>query len=303
MIRGVVLAFASYAAFSGADAALKAAGGRLHVAELTLIVTVFASIAVFFAKPRAERWRDLFRMRRPRVVLLRLAAALAAGLCSAYAFTTLPLADAYALIFLLPLFVAAFSYFHLGERTTPARLAGLVIGLAGVLLVVRPGFQSLLPGHAAAIGTALAGAVSLLALRVVSRTERQVTLLGTMMVGSLVLNGAITLFVFEMPTATEILLLALCGTLAGLGHLVMTAATRHAEASRIGPAQYSQILWAVVLGSLIFDELPDAIGLGGIGLVILSGFLNFRGGGAPKRMPLAMPADGLSVEAAARPHR
>ncbi|SHF93448.1 Permease of the drug/metabolite transporter (DMT) superfamily [Kaistia soli DSM 19436] len=275
MNKGVVLALASYAVFSCADAAIKAAGGRLHVAEMTLILTVFSCLAVFFAKPRQERWGDMLRMQRPGLVVARMCAAVGAGLASAYAFTTLPLADAYSLIFLLPLFVAAFSFFYLRERTNLARLVGLMFGLAGVLLVVRPGFREILPGHLAAVATALLGALSLLMLRVIGRTERQVTLLGTLMLGSLVVNGVITLFVFEWPTMHELMLLALCGLLAGAGHLLIMAATRNAPANRIGPMQYSQIVWAVVLGGLLFDELPDAIALIGIGLVLLSGVLNF----------------------------
>jgi len=273
MIKGVVFALTSYAVFSFADAALKAAGGRLHVAEMTLIITIFSVIPVLFAKPRTEHWGDMMRMHRPALVMLRLGAALAAGLFSAYAFT---------LIFLLPIFVVAFSFFYLGERTTPARLVGLFVGLVGVILVVKPGFQQLMLGHAAAIATAIAGTVSLLTLRVISRTERQVTLIGTLMVGSLALNGAITLFVYEAPTLREVVLLGLCGVLAGLGHLTMMAATRHAEANRIGPTQYSQIVWAVVLGGFFFDEYPDAISMGGIALVVLSGFLNFLGVRGPK---------------------
>ncbi|MBZ9937757.1 DMT family transporter [Mesorhizobium sp. BR1-1-16] len=275
MTKGVVFALASYAVFSCADAAIKAAGGRLHVAEMTLILTMFSCLAVYFAKPRQERWSDMLRMQRPGLVLARMSAAVGAGLASAYAFTTLPLADAYSLIFLLPLFVAAFSYFYLRERTNVARFIGLLVGLAGVLLVVRPGFREILPGHLAAIATALLGALSLLMLRVIGRTERQVTLLGTLMLGSLVVNGFITLFVFEWPTMREVVLLGLCGLLAGAGHLLIMAATRNAPANRIGPTQYSQIVWAVVLGGLLFEELPDALAFAGIGLVLLSGVLNF----------------------------
>ncbi|MCX5479870.1 DMT family transporter [Kaistia geumhonensis] len=302
MIKGVVFALTSYAVFSFADAALKAAGGRLHVAEMTLIITIFSCVPVLFAKPRTEHWGDMMRMHRPALVMLRLAAALAAGLFSAYAFTTLPLADAYALIFLLPIFVVAFSFFYLGERTTPARLVGLFVGLVGVILVVKPGFQQLMLGHAAAIATAIAGTVSLLTLRVISRTERQVTLIGTLMIGSLALNGAITLFVYETPTMREVMLLALCGVLAGLGHLTMMAATRHAEANRIGPTQYSQIVWAVVLGGFFFDEYPDAISMGGIALVVLSGFLNFLGVRGPKTTRRSVTVEPVSAAAAAPRH-
>lgn len=301
MLKGVAIAFATYAVFSGSDAAMKAAGSNLHVAQITLMVTFFASIVVFFAKPRSERWLDMFRIRHPVPVAIRVVTSIGAGLTAAYAFTHLPLADAYSLLFLLPLFVAAFSYFYLRERVSPARLLGLALGLAGVLLVVRPGFREILPGHFAAIGTAVFGAVTLLMLRLVGRTERQVTLIGTYMVGSLVVNGIMTAFVFKWPSWTEVLLLAICGFLAGFGHLGLMAAARHAPANRVGPVQYSQIIWAVVLGALFFDEMPDAIALVGILFVCLSGVLNFLNAGDEPVVPAT--GEAVSAETAVRPRR
>ncbi|MCX5494137.1 DMT family transporter [Kaistia dalseonensis] len=275
MLRGVAIGFLTYAVFSCADAAMKASGGQLHVFQLSFIVTIFSSIVVFFAKPKTEQWSDMFRMRQPGLVLLRAALGIVAGLFSAFAFTTLPLADAYSLLFLQPLFVAVLSAILLRESSGRRQLIMLLVGLAGVLLVVRPGFREVLPGHFAAIATALCGAGTLLVLRFIGRTERQVSLIGSLMFGSLLVNGILTIFVFRMPTLFELAMMALCGALAGFGHLGLMAATRYAPANRIGPTQYSQIIWAVVLGAIFFSEFPDWISLIGMAVVGLSGLFNF----------------------------
>jgi len=275
MIRGVLIAFATYAVFSFSDASLKAASGSLNVIQMSFMATIFSSVVVFFLKPRTEQWVDMVRMNRPGLVLLRAGAGIAATLLSAYGFTTLPLADAYSLLFLLPMFVALLSFLFLREKPGWARSLAVLVGLAGVVLVVRPGFREIMPGHFAALGAALCGAVTILILRVVNRTERQVAIMGTLMVGMLLVSGGLTLFVFRPPTLLEVGLLALSGALAGLGHLGMLAATRHAPASRVGPVQYSQIVWAVILGALFFSEFPDWISIIGMALVCGSGLLTF----------------------------
>lgn len=285
MIRGVLIAFATYALFSFADASLKAAGPRLNVVQITFIATIFSTVVVYFAKPRAERWTDMLRMHRPGLVLLRAVAGIGAGLFSAMAFTTLPLADAYSLLFLMPAFVAGFSFLLLGERLGWKQISSVLVGLAGVLLVVRPGFKEILPGHFAGVATALCGATTLLVLRKIGRTERQVSLIGTLMLGTLLVTGFLTFFVYRPPSWTEFLLLAICGFFAGFAHLGLMAATRYAPANRVGPIQYSQIVWAALLGALFFAEFPDWISLCGMALVALSGLFTFLRDSAPVAVP------------------
>lgn len=275
MLQGVAIGFLSYALFAGGDAAVKALGGRLPVFEIAFFSTLFALFAMPFAKPAGERWRHTFRMHRPGLVLLRAASGTAAGIFGVVAFTTLPLAEAYALIFLVPLFVTMLSVLFLGERIGWRRIAAILVGLAGVLLVVRPGFRALLPGHFAAVGVALCAATTIVVLRVLGPTEKRVTLLGVVMAVSLAVNFALMLGTYVAPTGGDLLLLAVAGILAGLGHITLMAATRAAPANRVAPAQYSQILWAVVLGAVFFGEFPDALALSGIVLVGLSGLFTF----------------------------
>jgi S-adenosylmethionine uptake transporter len=273
--KGILLGFLAYGAFSCGDAAIKALGGRLPVLEIGFFATLFAILAIPFARPAHERWRDLFRMRRPGLVLLRAASGTTAGILGIVAFTTLPFAEAYALIFLAPLFATLLSLAFLGERIGWRRTAAIVAGFAGVLLVVRPGFRELLPGHFAALGVAFCAATTIIVLRALGSTEQRITLMGMALLVSLAVTGALSLLDFHAPTFGDLCWLAVAGLLAGAAHVLLMAATRAAPANRIAPAQYSQIAWAVALGAVFFGEFPDAPALAGIALVAVSGLFTF----------------------------
>ena len=275
MVRGILLGFLSYAIFSCGDACIKALGGRLSVFEIGFFTTLVACIAVPFARHPSERWRDMFRMHRPGLVMVRTLAGVMAGLLGIYSFTHLPLAEAYALIFLAPLFVTLLSIPFLGETVGWRRGLAILVGFAGVLLVVKPGFQELLPAHFAAASVALCGAVTVLVLRALGPTEKRITLMGVVFFASLAINGGIMLTDFRVPAATDFLLLAVAGLCGGAGHMLLMAATRAAPANRVAPAQYSQIVWALTLGALFFAELPDATAFAGIALVTLAGLFTF----------------------------
>jgi S-adenosylmethionine uptake transporter len=291
MIKGIAVGFLAYGVFACGDAAVKALGGSLPIFEIAFFSALFALIAVPFVKASDERWRDLLSMHRPVLVLVRAASGTIAGILGVVAFTTLPFAEAYALIFLTPLFITVLSAVLLGERVGALRAFAMLVGLAGVLLVIRPGFRELLPGHFAAIGVAVCAATTVLVLRVLGPTEKRITLMGMAMLVALAVNGALMAFEFEVPSGIDLVWLVLAGLLAGAGHILLMAATRAAPANRIAPAQYSQIIWAVVLGAIFFREFPDAVAVAGMALVAVSGifaFLQERQAGQPARSALTI---------------
>jgi S-adenosylmethionine uptake transporter len=286
VVRGVAVGFLSFGIFSVGDACIKALSGELSVFEVTFFTTIFACVAIPFVRQSGERWTDMFRMRRPRLVMVRTAAGVLAGMLSVYSFTHLPFAEVYALIFLAPLFVTLLSIPVLGESVGWRRGLAILVGFAGVLLVVRPGFQELLPAHLAAMGIALCAAATVLSLRALGPTERRITLIGVVFLASLSANGLLMLFDFSIPSPRDFILSAVAGLCGGVGHVLLMASTRAAPANRVAPAQYSQIVWAVVLGALFFAEIPDATTLAGIALVTLAGLFTFvreeeRGGRWP----------------------
>src|SRR5581483_3261954 len=201
--------------------------------------------------------------------------AIVAGLASTFAFTTIPLAEAYALIFLSPILVTLLSIPLLGEQIGWRRLTAVAVGFSGMLLVVKPGFRELHLGHLAAFVCSLVGAMSMIVMRKIGHSERRVSLVGVVMTASLAVSGLLTIPVFVVPDLETVIHLMLVGVVGGIGQMTILAATRNAPANRVAPAQYSQILWAVVFGAIFFREFPDALSTAGIALIGLSGLFTF----------------------------
>jgi S-adenosylmethionine uptake transporter len=108
-------------------------------------------------------------------------------------------------------------------------------------------------------------------MRMIGHSERRVSLVGVVMTGALVVSAILTVPVFRTPSLTALLHILALGVFGGISQLTILAATRAAPANRVAPAQYSQIAWAVVLGSTFYDEFPDTLALAGIALIGLSG--------------------------------
>jgi len=275
VVRGVLLGFLAMGIFSCGDASIKAIGDGMTVFEISFFATVFACVALPFVRLPHERWRDMFRMDRPGLVMVRVIAGVFAGLFSVVAFTTLPFAEVYSLIFLSPLFVTILSIPFLGETVGWRRGLAILVGFAGVLLVVRPGFREMEVGHLAALGASICGSATVLALRALGTTEKRITLMGVVFVAAIVVNGAIMAFDFHLPAPRDLLLTLVAGLCGGTAHILIMAAIREAPANRVAPAQYSQIVWAILLGALFFDEFPDATAFAGIALVTFAGIFTF----------------------------
>ncbi|MBO0905261.1 DMT family transporter [Jiella sonneratiae] len=275
MQTGILLAFAAYLSFALGDATLKAIGHRLPVFEVGFFISLIALLPALFTKRPEDSWASVFVPKRPALLAVRMASGTIGGILGVVAFTSLPLAEAYALIFLLPIFVTVFSYVVLKEEIGWRRWLAVLGGLLGVILVVRPGFREILPGHFAAVGVAICGAVTVIVLRVLGTSERRVTLIGAVLVAAVAANGLLMLTEFVMPTRELWPLLVFGGLVVGVAHLLLVFATRLASAARVAPTQYSQIIWATVMGAMFFEEFPDVVAMAGMALVAVSGLFTF----------------------------
>ncbi len=275
MIKGVLFGFLTYALFSCADASVKAMGGRLPVFEIAFFITL-ASFSTFgFARSKSERWRDVFRLNRPHLVFLRAICGTAGGIFAFYAFTTIPFAEAYSVLFTMPLFATLLAIPVLGEKVGWRRSLAVATGLVGVLLVVRPGFHQLHLGHLSALASAVCASVAIITLRNIGPTEKRISLLAVLYSVALTVNGVLMIHQFRVPDLPEIGLIIFAGIAGGFGQISMLAATRRAPANRITPTQYSQIIWAIILGATVFGEFPDGVAFVGMALVVASGLFTF----------------------------
>ncbi len=282
---GVLSALLAYAVYSVADAIIKGLGPELSVFEIGFFTTVFSIIPALLGKPKEEHWRDTLKLRRPWLMVLIALCRTASSMLITYSFVTIPLAEAYCLVFLIPVFTIILSVFFLGEKVSLDRWALAIVSFLGVLLVVRPGFRELELGHLTAFGCAISASISVVAMRLISGEERKISLFALPSLFILVGN-AIGIFVVGLTWPSWMLLggLLVCGILGGIGYLLQIAAVSLSPASRVAPMQYSQIVWALIFGAVFFAEVPDALGLAGLGVVVAAGLANVFSDGARARL-------------------
>lgn len=274
MPAGVLLAFAAYCLYSCGDAAIKAVGSGLSPFQIGFFAALFSVMPAALAKSRDERWRDAFKTHRTALLHARSITSVIMALLVIFAFSTIPFAEVYSAVFTAPIFVALLSMLVLKEHVPRRRWLLLITSFVGVLLVVRPGFRELHLGHFAAFACAGLSAFNTIGLRLLAGSEKRVSLVGVAAAYALVINGAVMSTHFIIPTLEQWALLLAVGGLAGTGQLLLIAAVKRVGASQASPTQYSQIIWAVLLGTVLFNERPDPLALVGMGVVVTAGLLN-----------------------------
>ncbi|MHB1059769.1 MAG: DMT family transporter [Rhodanobacter sp.] len=275
MFKGVLLGFMAFAAFAISDAFVKSLRGSLPAYEAVFFGAALGLAALPFIKGKNDRWRHAVLARRPGLWLVRAAASATGSIAAVIAFTALPMAEAFALIFLLPIFVTILSVLVLKEHVGWRRWSAVVAGFVGVLVVLRPGFRALGIGHLAAIVCGLAGAISMIALRLSGSHEKRVTLYGAGIIGSMLVSGLLMLADFRWPDLAQWGLLLGYGLLAALGSVLLMLATQKAPANHVAPTQYSQMLWAVLLGYVLFHDGLDWPMAIGIAIILGAGLFTF----------------------------
>ena len=217
---------------------------------------------------------DLKRLRTARPALQIMRGLLLAGATLLYftSLTVLPLAEAAAIGFVMPLFLAVLAVPMLGERMDGARLAAILVGLAGALVIVRPGAAVFTPYALLPVGMALCNALYQILTRKVAGLEHPLT---SLVWGAIV--GAV-LFSFFLPFAwvtptdpRHWILLAIIGLLASVGHFILIKAYDYASATGLAPFFYTQLVWVMLLGWLVFGDFPDGWSLLGMGIIVASG--------------------------------
>ena len=257
---------------AGMDAIGKYLAARYSVAQVVWARYSVHSLVVFVWLIAADRNLAFLRARRPVVQVVRSLLMLSVTACMYTALVFIPLADGTAVLFFAPVLVTLLAAAFLGEDLGMHRVLGVMIGFAGVLLIVRPGFKTdpylLLPVLAA--GTL---SVYLLLTRYISSHDRQrSTLFYTTAAGSVALS-VIVPWHWHSPTLGDAVLMVGMGTLGALGHGSFVVAFGRAPASVLSPFLYTQILAATVLSVAVFgDPLSGLTGLG-IGLLIGAGLL------------------------------
>jgi drug/metabolite transporter (DMT)-like permease len=274
---GIVFAYLTYALFSSGDAAIKALGHTpMSTFEISFYAALFSGLSMIFLKPKGERWRDVFKMRHPIVLIVRSFSGLFAGLLGVVSLLTIPFAETYALIFMAPFLVTLMSVVFLRERIGWIGIVAVVLGFVGVVLAVRPGFRELELGHLTAAAAAFFVALSTIIIRRIASSERQTSLLVMPQLVTVVASGLIMTTHYVQPTLTDLGLLLISGAFIAVAQLTLILAARRVSATSIGQAQFSQLIWAIVLGALFFAEQSDVWSLAGVAVIVIAGLLRLR---------------------------
>ena len=222
-------------------------------------------IMIFFFKKQLV-WSD-----KPKLQILRGLILLSANICFFYAISIISLAKALTLAFVAPLIVTAFSPVMLGEKVGFRRWTAVVVGFIGSLVVIRPGFVELNFASLAALGTGILYGFYLIITRKLSTSDNPLlTLLMTGMVGA-ILVSAIIPFYWVKPSLNQWSLMAGIGVFACIGHLFLILSLKYADASKLAPLGYTEIIPNVLIGYYFFSELPDKWTYVGLLIIILSG--------------------------------
>lgn len=216
------------------------------------------------------------RPNNPGWVAVRSIAGALAALGGFYAFSQLPLAQVYAAIFAMPLLITVLSVPILGETVRLRRGIAVLVGLVGVLVVLRPGASSFGMGHLAALLCAFAGAFNSIVVRKLGTDERPVVMVLYPMMTNFVLMLAAMPFVYVPMPLEDMGLMAVVSVLILIAMFLLIQAYLRGPAVLVAPMQYSQIIWAVLYGALFFEEYPDLWTYVGTAIIIASGLYILR---------------------------
>jgi drug/metabolite transporter (DMT)-like permease len=292
--RGIVYLCVGVLVFSLQDAIIKQVSGSYALTEVVGLRSLVGIPIVLALVLRNAGWRALFA---PGWMSLFWRSAIMFGAYTSYymAFPALPLADAVALYFTVPLFVTALAGPFLGERVDWKVWLAVLLGFAGVMIMLRPGSGLFEPAALLSLlSAALYGTAMLMARKlgttqsaaVMAFHQNAVFLMGALTVAALVhvigvgeqSHPSLQFLTrtWTMPTLFDGALIATCGIVAAIGTVLLTNAYRVAPASAVTPFEYTGMLWAPLWGFLFFAETPRWTTLLGAAIVALAGWLATR---------------------------
>ena len=239
-----------------------------------LLVRSFAALLVLAPLLGRSGVAAVVRPHRRGLHALRAAFSTAEVACFYFAVVALPLADVMAFYLAAPIFVAALSQPLLGERVGWRRWVAIVVGFAGVLICLKPSGSSLSLPSLLALGGAFTFSLMTIATRSLGAAPDRVLVIWQTG-GALLAGLVISPFVWVAPSPRDLALTALLGIVALAAHMCINRALKLATAATVAPYQYTLIVWAIVLGYLVFGDVPTVHMVVGAGIIIASGLFIF----------------------------
>ena len=255
------------------DTIVKLLSTQLPIVEIAWMrYVIFVGFAASLAWRASSRDKTrILAVKSPAMQIARGLCLVVCGLLFVLGVRQMPLAQATSISFVSPLLITMLSIPILGEVVGLRRWAAVVVGLIGVLVVVRPGTGGFQPAALFGVASAFCWAMALVITRKMSTTERPATtLLWSSGIGLIVLSGLLP-FNHVWPTPAQFGLALVLGCVASAGQWMVVLAHRQAPASVLAPFSYVQLLWSIIAGYLVFAAVPDRWTLLGAGIIIASG--------------------------------
>ena len=259
--------------FVGMNSVVKALTGRFDPIMLIWARYFFHVLLILALFPR--RFLTLLRTTQLGAQLGRSVLLLLSTAFNFLALALLPLGEVAAITFTSPIIVAALAALVLRERVSWARWLAILAGFGGMLLIIRPGAAALNAGSLLAAACALTYAMYQVSTRIVRESEPMTSLLYGGLVGVVALTVLVP-FVWAWPSAGEWALLAVIGAMGAIGHLLIIMALRRAEASKVSPFIYLQLVWATLSSLVVFGDVPRPLTLLGALVIVGSGLFVYR---------------------------
>jgi len=240
------------------------------------VVFTFPLMLFFFKKYLV--WTD-----KPKLQLIRGLILLTANISFFYSISVISLPKALTLAFVAPLVVTAFSPFFLGESVGYRRWTAVIIGFIGSLVVIRPGFLEINLASLAALGTGIMYGFYLIITRKLSTSDNPLlTLLLTGVVGAIIATTFMP-FVWVSPTFNQWFIMAAIGLFACIGHLFIILSLKYADASKLAPFSYFEIVTNIIIAYYFFGDFPDSWTFLGLFIIVFSGIYISRRGNIVRR--------------------
>ena len=269
-LTGALLSLAAYGVYATHDVFVKTLGAHYAAFQIVFFVGLmsFPLITLILMRDKTD---GTLIPKHPRWAILRGLSSVVSSAAGFYAFSQLPMAQTYAILFATPMLITLLSIPLLGEVVGWRRGVAVAVGMIGVLIVLRPGSAPLSLGHVAALLAACASALSGIIVRKIGAKERSAVLMLYPMMMQVAFMGMMMPWVYRPMALAHLGMVALIAVLSVVGGLLLIAAYRAAVATVVAPMQYSQLIWAAFYGWLLFSESIDLWTALGAGVIVLSG--------------------------------
>jgi len=274
-MKAIILNLSAWAVLPFMDTIAKYLSSEISFFQITwarYFFTVFWTLPLmFFFFRKNLKWSE-----NPKLQILRGMTLLSANVCFFYSISVISMAKALTLAFIAPLVTTALSPIILGEKVGIKRWSAVIVGFLGSLVVIRPGLIEINLATISALGTGFFYGVYLIITRKLHSVDNPLlTLLITGVVGAII-SSLFVPIVWLNLSKSQWLLLALMGIFACLGHLLLIYSLKYADASKLAPFGYFEIITNIILGYYFFKDFPDSWTFAGLFIIISSGIYVFR---------------------------